>query len=186
MADNLVSDVVLWRRKPLNFIIVLAATATWIVMEVYQYNFITLLCWVAMTIVACLFFWGNIHRLLKKEAPDLSELEVSEETTMEHANRFRQWAEEGIRLVFHVSAEREWFVFAGVVTLLFLISEAARHIHFLTLCYIVSDPGIYDWGKFGEYYGFMKQICRADEWWGMTIPVIYVKNEQKMTEFEKN
>ncbi|KAK6116287.1 hypothetical protein DH2020_049963 [Rehmannia glutinosa] len=111
-----------------------------------------------MAIVACLFFWGSIHRLLKKEAPDLSELEVSEETTMEHANMFRQWAEEGIRLVFHVSAEREWFVFAGVVALLFLISEAARHIHFLTLCYI---------GVVG----------------GMSIPVIYVKNEQKMTEF---
>ncbi|GFQ06561.1 reticulon-like protein b13 [Phtheirospermum japonicum] len=152
------SDVVLWRRKQLNLIILLVATATWVVMELYQYSFITLFSWVAMAIVACLFFWGNIHRLLKKEAPDLSELEISEETAMEHANSFRQWAQEGIRLVFHVSAEREWFVFAAVVAFLYVMSVVASHLHFVTLLYL---------GVVGV----------------MTIPAIYMKNENKFAEF---
>ncbi|KAL6572907.1 hypothetical protein OROHE_002383 [Orobanche hederae] len=157
---DILSDVVLWRRKQLNVIILLTATASWIVMEVYQYNFITVLSWVAMAIVACLFFWGSIHRLLKKEAPDLSEMEISEETAKEHADSFRQWAEEGVRLMLHVSTEREWFVFAGVVGFLYLLSVVASHFHLLTLTYI----------------GVVL---------GMTIPAIYVKNEQKIADFRE-
>ncbi|KAL0343635.1 UNVERIFIED_CONTAM: hypothetical protein Sangu_1250900 [Sesamum angustifolium] len=133
---DVVSDVILWRRKQLNVIILVAATAAWTAMEVYQYSFITLLSWLAMALLLCLFFWGTIHRLLKKEAPDLSELEISEETAMETANSLRQRAEEAIRLMFHVSAEREWFVFAGVVACLYAVSELARRFDFLTLCYI--------------------------------------------------
>ncbi|KAL6553132.1 hypothetical protein OROGR_006974 [Orobanche gracilis] len=155
---DLLSDVVLWRRKQLNVVILLTATASWIVMEVYQYNFVTVLSWVAMAIVVCLFFWGSIHRLLKKEAPDLSEIEISEETAMEHADSFRQWAEEGVRLMLHVSTEREWFVFAGVVGFLYIISVVANHFHLLTLTYI----------------GVVL---------GMTVPSIYVKNEPKIVEF---
>ncbi|KAI3452063.1 hypothetical protein Pfo_008728 [Paulownia fortunei] len=155
---DLLRDLVLWRRKQLNVLILLGATATWIVMEIYQYNFVTILSWVAMALVLLLFFWGNIHRLLKKEAPDLSELEIREETAMEHANLFRQRAEEGILLMFHVSAEKEWFVFAGVVACLYIISVVARRFDFLTLCYI---------GVVG----------------GMTMPVIYIKNEHKIRGF---
>lgn len=38
--------------------------------------------------------------------------------------------------MFHVSAEREWFVFAGVVACLYAVAELARRFDFLTLCYI--------------------------------------------------
>ncbi|KAL0377755.1 UNVERIFIED_CONTAM: hypothetical protein Sradi_3081000 [Sesamum radiatum] len=151
------SDLILWRRKQLNVIILVAATAAWTAMEVYQYNFITLISWLAMALLLCLFFWGTIHRLLKKEAPDLSELEISEETAMETANALRQRAEEAIRLMFHVSAEREWFVFAGVVACLYAVSELARRFDLLTLCYI---------GVVGA----------------MTIPAIYMKNEGRIRE----
>ncbi|KAL2240309.1 UNVERIFIED_CONTAM: hypothetical protein Sindi_0672100 [Sesamum indicum] len=144
---DVVSDVILWRRKQLNVIILAAATAAWTAMEVYQFNFITLLSWLAMALLLCLFFWGTIHRLLKKEAPDLSELEISEETATETAKSLRQRAEEGIRLMFHVSAEREWFVFAGVVACLYAVAELARR--------VVG---------------------------GMTIPVIYFKNEERIRE----
>ncbi|KAL0450297.1 UNVERIFIED_CONTAM: hypothetical protein Slati_1586100 [Sesamum latifolium] len=154
---DVVSDVILWRRKQLNVIILVAATAAWTAMEIYQYNFITLISWLAMALLLCLFFWGTIHRLLKKEAPDLSELEISEETITETANSLRQRAEEAIRLMFHVSAEREWFVFAGVVACLYAVSELARRFDLLTLCYI---------GLVG----------------GMTIPAIYIKNEERIRE----
>lgn len=66
MQTDVVSDVILWRRKQLNVIILAAATAAWTAMEVYQFNFITLLSWLAMALLLCLFFWGTIHRLLKK------------------------------------------------------------------------------------------------------------------------
>lgn len=77
-------------------------------------------------------FLSNICR----ETPDLSELEISEEGAREQAQMLRRAAEEGIRLMFHVSCEREWFVFAGVVASLYLISLAPKYFDFVTLCYI--------------------------------------------------
>ncbi|XP_057771217.1 reticulon-like protein B13 [Salvia miltiorrhiza] len=158
---DLLSDVLLWRRKQLNVGILAAAAATWIVIDVYQYTFITVLSWLAMALLTCFFFWGNMHRFLNKEAPDLSELEISEETATAQARLLRQRAEDGIRLMFHVGGEREWFVFLGAVASLYLVALAAQHLDFVTLCFI---------GILGA----------------MTVPAIYVKNEQKIVEFAKN
>ena len=37
-------------------------------------------------------------------------LEISGESTIEMVNGIREWIEEGIRWMFRVSAERDWFV----------------------------------------------------------------------------
>lgn len=87
--------------------------------------------------------------LIYREAPDLSELEIKEETAIEHAKLIKEKAEELIRLMFHVSGEREWFVFAGVVTSLYLLSLVAAHLDFLTISYI---------GKF-TFNNFLNYIC---------------------------
>ncbi|CAA0832774.1 Reticulon-like protein B13 [Striga hermonthica] len=157
-TSDVLSDVVLWRRKQLNCAVLLAATALWTVMDVYQYSLVTVLSWLAMAAAVSLFFWGSIHRLLKKEAPDLSELEIGEETAREQAEAFRLWAQEVVRLILHVSTEREWFVFAGVVASLYLVSLVASHFDFLTLLYL---------GLIG----------------GMTVPGFYMKNEGRIAEF---
>ncbi|KAH6810272.1 hypothetical protein C2S51_024034 [Perilla frutescens var. frutescens] len=155
---DLVSDIVLWRRKRVNVMILSAAAAAWVAMDVYDYHFITLLSWFAIAALACLFFWGSMHRFLKKEAADLSEFEISEAAAAEEAELLRRAAEEGIRLMFHVSVEREWFVFGGVVLSLSLISLAASRFDFLTLCLI---------GIVGA----------------MSLPLVYVKNEKRIREF---
>lgn len=67
----------------------------------------------------------------------------------------RRGAEEGIRLMFHVTSEREWFVFAGAVASLYLTSLAATRFDFITLCFI---------GIVGA----------------MSVLAVYVKNEQRI------
>lgn len=54
--------------------------------------------------------------------PDMSWLEISEESTIEMVNGIRAWIEEGIRRMFRVSAERDWFVFVRTVAGLLLLS----------------------------------------------------------------
>lgn len=66
----------------------------------------------------------------------MSGFEISEESAVEQAKVLRQRAEDGIRLVFHVGCEREWFVFAGVVLSLYLVSIVAKHLDFATLCFL--------------------------------------------------
>ncbi|XP_062154548.1 reticulon-like protein B13 [Alnus glutinosa] len=129
-------------------------------MEVYQFNFITIISWAAMFIVVSLFLWGNILRLLGKDPSDMSGLEISEETALEMANWIRAWIEEGIRWMFRVSAEREWFVFAGTVAGLGLLSYVGTLTDLLTLIY----TGIV---------------------MGMTVPVLYMKYEDNIKRHEE-
>ncbi|KAL7141326.1 hypothetical protein ABFS83_08G045800 [Erythranthe nasuta] len=156
--SDIVKDMVTWRRKQLNIFILLGAASAWTAMQIYQYSFITLVSYIAIAAAVCLFFWGNIHRLLKKEAPDLSELEISEEAAIGCANSVRRKCEEGVRLMFRVSVESEWFVFAGAVASLYLLSLLARQFDLLTLFFM---------GVVG----------------GLSVPVIYVKNEGRIRGF---
>ena len=66
----------------------------------------------------------------------MSRLEISEESAIEMANSIRTWIEEGIRWMFRVSAQREWFVFARTVAGLLLLSYVGIFSDLLTLLYI--------------------------------------------------
>jgi hypothetical protein len=59
-------DIVLWRRKKLSTMIIIAATVTWVLMEVYQFNFLTLISWLNIFVVASIFIYSNMLSLLGK------------------------------------------------------------------------------------------------------------------------
>lgn len=160
VSYDTVRDVFLWRRKKLSLLVLLVSTATWVLLDVYQFNLITVASWAAMFAVTSLFLYGNIARFLRKEEPDLSGLEISEQTAIEAARSVRQSIEEGVRWMCHVSAERELFLFARVVAALWLLSYVGSFWDSLSLLYI-------------------------DIVVGMTVPVIYVKNEDKIKRFEE-
>ncbi|KAF7112876.1 hypothetical protein RHSIM_RhsimUnG0183100 [Rhododendron simsii] len=63
---NIVRDVGLWRRKKLSISVLLVATAIWVLLDVYEFNFLTLISWAGMVIATSAFLWGNILRLLNK------------------------------------------------------------------------------------------------------------------------
>ncbi|CAI9758782.1 unnamed protein product [Fraxinus pennsylvanica] len=156
--SDFVKDLMFWRNKRLNVLVLLVTTATWVVLEIYGYNFITVASWVSMALVSFMFLWGSTHRILRKEDPDLSGMEISEQSAMESAKLLREQVEKSVRLIFCVGAEKEWFVFAGVVACLYAMSLVANCFDLLTLCYI---------GVVG----------------GLTVPVIYVKYEHKIREY---
>lgn len=87
-----------------------------------------LLNWIQSQIVESLI---NIIR----DPPEVSGLEISEQWAFEMANMIRAWMEEGIRWMFRVSAEREWYVFAGTVAGLGLLSYVGTLTDLLTLIY---------------------------------------------------
>lgn len=112
---------------------------------------------------------------------------------MEHARLLRQRAEDGIRLMFHVGCEREWFVFVAVEASLYLVSLAAKHLDFPTLCFI----GIYQLST--TFMSCNESLSCSDGsiifvflvnlvgiLWAMTVPLIYVKNEHKIREYAED
>ncbi|XP_009617575.1 reticulon-like protein B13 isoform X1 [Nicotiana tomentosiformis] len=157
-GTDIVRDVILWKRKNLSVLTLLAATAIWLALEVYELKFVTLFSWMSMLAVAFLLFWGNIHRLLGKEPVDMSAMYISEKSAREMGAKIQEYVEKSLRLVFSVSAEKEWLVFAGTVASLGLISVVASYFDLLTLLY------------FGVVVG-------------LTGPFVYVKYEHKIKEW---
>ncbi|KAI3945986.1 hypothetical protein MKX01_024742 [Papaver californicum] len=151
-------DILLWKKKKQSLSILTASTLTWVVLQVYQYNFITIASWVFMAILAMMFLFGNCLRLLGKEPPKIDDFVISEELVMGSAKRLKGNVEQGIRWMFSVSSEKEWFVFAQVISALLVLSQVGRYFDFVTLLY-------------------MGVVI------GMTVPLIYVKYEDQLKKF---
>ncbi|KAK8556787.1 hypothetical protein V6N13_064791 [Hibiscus sabdariffa] len=129
-------DIILWRRKKVSATVLVVSTATWTLLQVYQFNFITVVSWLTIFILASLFLWGNILRLLGKEPPKVSNLEFSEQTTVEITNTSRTVMEDVLRWMFRAAVEENWFVFARTLAGLLLLSYVGTLFDFLTLVYI--------------------------------------------------
>ncbi|XP_057443710.1 reticulon-like protein B13 [Lotus japonicus] len=154
-GHGIVKDVVLWRRKKLSALVLVAATATWALMQVFQFNFLTVISWAAIFLVASIFLYANVCRLLGKGAPSLSRLELREETAMGMGNTVRAWIEEAIRWLIRVSTEEDWPAFVRVVAGLWSLSYVGSSMDLLTFIYI----------------GILV---------GMTLPIAYTKNEDRI------
>lgn len=100
--------------------------------------------WQVRPLLWSIFLLISIHHLYilrvnmysgNREPPNMYGLEISEKSAFEVANLMRGLAEEVVRWMFHVTAEREWFVFAQVVAGLLLFSYVGTLTDLLTLLY---------------------------------------------------
>ncbi|CAN8287784.1 unnamed protein product [Cochlearia groenlandica] len=140
--SDIVEDIYLWRRKKLALSILFVSTATWIMLNVYGFSFITIASWTAMAVVSMFFLRGNLHRLLSKFEPELSGLEVSEEFVTETVRSCRKLMEEMIRWMFRVGAESEWFVFARSIFGVWVLSRVGSLLDFQTCLFIGLVMGL--------------------------------------------
>ncbi|XP_028764117.1 reticulon-like protein B13 [Neltuma alba] len=156
LNDRLVvKDVALWRRKSLTATILIGATATWTLLQVYQFHFVAVFSWLVMLLLASAFLWANMIRLFGKAPPNVSDLELTEESALQMAYVVRAWIEEGIRFLFRVSAQEDWSLFLGAVAGLLLLSYVGSKMDLLTLLYIGTLTST-------------------------TVPVIYNKNQNRI------
>ncbi|WRX08548.1 Reticulon - like 1 [Theobroma cacao] len=137
---EIVNDIALWKRKKLSGTLLFSSTATWLLQQVYQYNFITIASWVAIFIVTSLFIWrnGSMETTLfnLREEATKSRLEnIREKVAMEVANACRELTDQIIGWIFHATdVEGEWFVFPQTVALLLIFSCVGSFFDLPTLC----------------------------------------------------
>lgn len=62
-------------------------------------------------------------------------MHISDESVVEAGAKFRDSVEKSLRFLFSVSTEKEWFIFAGTLASLGLLSVVASHFDLLTLLY---------------------------------------------------
>ncbi|XP_030499275.2 reticulon-like protein B13 [Cannabis sativa] len=155
-SGTMMRDIFFWKKKKQSSLVLLISTATWVLLQFYQFNFVTVLSWVAMVIVVSLFLWGNLLRLFGKETTELlSGEEITVESALKVAMALRTWTEESIRWMFKVGAQSDLLTFASTLFGLWLLSQVGNYFDFLTI----------------QYIGIVM---------GMTLPVIYSKYEDNI------
>ncbi|XWS45320.1 hypothetical protein CRYUN_Cryun15aG0126300 [Craigia yunnanensis] len=133
---EIVNDIALWKRKKLSGSLLFISTATWLLQQVYEYNFLTIASWVLIFIVTSLFVWRYVNRLLDREEATKSILDkLREQVAMEMANACWELTDKVIRWIFHVTdVEREWFVLPQTIAFLLIFSYVGSFFDLPTLC----------------------------------------------------
>ncbi|CAN6451851.1 unnamed protein product [Victoria cruziana] len=85
-----VADVLLWKDKKISAGVLAAGTAIWSIFEVMEYNFLTLLCHLAMLILGILFLWSVLAALFDRDPPKIPEVILSEQAFREVALAFHK------------------------------------------------------------------------------------------------
>lgn len=60
------ADVFLWRNKKVSGGILGGATATWVLFEVLEYHFVSLICHALILASAFLFMWSNAANFISR------------------------------------------------------------------------------------------------------------------------
>lgn len=60
------ADVFLWRDKKLSAAVLGVATAIWVLFELVEYHFLSLVCHILIFSLAAMFLWSNAHAFMNK------------------------------------------------------------------------------------------------------------------------
>ncbi|XP_073117011.1 reticulon-like protein B2 isoform X3 [Elaeis guineensis] len=76
LGGGKVADVVLWRNKRLSAGILAGFTVIWLLFEVVEYHFVTLLCHMAIAAILVAFIWSNVAALFGLSPPKIPEVRI--------------------------------------------------------------------------------------------------------------
>ncbi|KAE8707063.1 Pentatricopeptide repeat (PPR) superfamily protein [Hibiscus syriacus] len=157
--SEVVNDIALWKRKKISGSLLVSSTATWLLQQVCQYNFLTIASWVAIFIVTSLFIWRYVNRFLDREEASKSRLEnLREQVVMDTANACWEVTDKVIRWIFDATdVEANWSVFPQTVAFLLLFSYVGSFFDLPTLCGVIMT--------------------------GTTVPVIVAKHGDRIMPF---
>ncbi|KAL5223219.1 hypothetical protein ABZP36_027932 [Zizania latifolia] len=152
------ADLVLWRNKKISGGVLAGATAIWLLFEVMEYHLLTLLCHCLILSLAVLFLWSNASAFINKSPPNIPEVKIPEDLTVNIALSLRYELNRGFATLREIGHGRDLKKFLIVIAGLWVLSVLGSSCNFLTLFYIV----------FVALY---------------TVPVLYEKYEDKVDAF---
>ncbi|CAN6971164.1 hypothetical protein IGI04_034270 [Brassica rapa subsp. trilocularis] len=152
------ADIFLWRNKKVSGGVLGAATLSWILFELLQYNLLTLFGHVSILALAVLFLWSSATTFIHKKPPHIPEVHIPEEVVLQLASGLRIEINRGFTILRNIALGRDLKKFLMVVAGLWVLSKVGSSCNFLTLIYIATVVLF-------------------------TIPVLYEKYEDKVDDF---
>ncbi|KAG2277570.1 hypothetical protein Bca4012_042131 [Brassica carinata] len=152
------ADIFLWRNKKVSGGVLGAATLSWILFELLQYNLLTLFGHISILALAVLFLWSSVTTFIHKTPPHIPEVHIPEDVVLQLASGLRIEINRGFTLLRNIALGRDLKKFLMVVAGLWVLSKVGSSCNFLTLIYIATVILF-------------------------TVPVLYEKYEDKVDDF---
>ncbi|KAL2235032.1 reticulon-like protein B9 [Sesamum indicum] len=139
------ADILLWRNKNLSAAILIGSTIIWLLFEVLEYNFVTLLCHASMILMLALLIWS-----IGADMVDLNRLDPRTITIPESTFRWLFAKANRILLRFYdVSSGKDLKTFILAIAFLSILSGIGDYFSSLNLLYtscicLMTIPALYE------------------------------------------
>ncbi|KAL4574496.1 hypothetical protein LXL04_021328 [Taraxacum kok-saghyz] len=140
-----VSDILLWRNTRISASLLLGTTTLWSLFEVYEYNFVSLLCNIAIIGMLIIYVTYTMAKYTQWDLPDFEEI-----TIQEAAFKWLYKKTNRLLMEFYYTASGEDFIrFSLTLISLWIISVIGSHFSSLNLIYLCflsvgTLPALYD------------------------------------------
>ncbi|KAH7686250.1 Reticulon domain-containing protein [Dioscorea alata] len=131
------ADILLWRNKKVSGGVLAGATAIWVLFDLMEYHFLTLIGHCFILSLAVLFLWSNASTFINKSPPHIPVVEVSEDLFVSIALSLRHEINRGFAVLREIAAGRDLKKFLAVAAGLWVLSILGSCCSFITLFYIV-------------------------------------------------
>ncbi|WCJ26390.1 Reticulon family protein [Euphorbia peplus] len=131
------ADIFLWRNKKVSGGVLGGATAVWVLFELIEYHFLTLICHGLILSLAILFLWSNASTFINKSPPRIPEVHIPEEPILQLAAGLRIEINRGFSILRDIASGRDLKKFLSVIAGLWVLSVVGSWCNFLSLFYMV-------------------------------------------------
>lgn len=132
------ADIFLWRNKKVSGGVLGAATVSWILFELLEYNLLTLFGHISILALSVLFLWSSASTFIHKTPPHIPEVHIPEEIVLQLASGLRIEINRGFTVLRDIASGRDLKKFLLVIAGLWVLSKLGSCCNLLTLIYIAT------------------------------------------------
>ncbi|XP_021735314.1 reticulon-like protein B8 [Chenopodium quinoa] len=155
------ADVLLWRNKKISGSVLAGATATWVMFEWLNYNFLSLACFAVALGMLAQFLWSNASGFLNRSPSEVPRIQVPDEWFADIGRVVGKEVNRALMYLQNIACSGNLKQFALVVSGLVVAAMIGSWCNFLTVIYI----------------GFVA---------AHTLPVLYEKYDDQIDGFAEN
>ncbi|ONK68444.1 uncharacterized protein A4U43_C05F11590 [Asparagus officinalis] len=159
LGGGRVARILLWRNKQLSAGILAGVTLIWVLFEVVEYHFLTLLCHLFIITMLIIFIWSNAAPLFDREPPRIPDIILSESTFRDMALSFHARFNQFMSILHDIACGKDLKMFLLAILSLWIISvigsccSALNLLYFGFLC-LHTLPALYE-----QYEGEVDHIA---------------------------
>ncbi|EPS69502.1 hypothetical protein M569_05265, partial [Genlisea aurea] len=138
LGGGKVADLLLWKNKNVSVGVLVGATALWVLFDVFEYHFLTLVSHALIVGLVILFLWTNGSAFVRKSPPRIPEVIIPEKLVLEFASDLRIEINRALSAFRDIASGKDLKAFLLVIVVLWVLSVIGSVLDFLALLYLIT------------------------------------------------